>query len=215
MFYLTLARLKKKKLLFLVPFLVMGVLVPALIMLIIYQNGGDIWLARTDIFRQLHVWIPMFAVWWTILVFQDFFEHEGNEILYLYHSPVQLLRDQCLVLVWYIMTIGFFWLLFYRFAGFGEIVLIQLVLESLFIGNFSYFLCFFLQNSGGTFLIVLAYCIYLNLFDSLNLFRFMSVFPEDVVVAQTDVRRMYMSAVLAVLFLMGGFVSSQLRHVYK
>lgn len=215
MFYLTLARLKKKKLLFLVPFLVMGVLVPALIMLIIYQNGGDVLLARTDIFRQLHVWIPMFAVWWTILVFQDFFEHEGNEILYLYHSPVQLLRDQCLVLVWYIMTIGFFWLLCYRLTGLGETVLIQLVLESLFIGNFSYFLCFFLQNSGGTYLIILAYCIYLNLFDSLKLFQFMSVFPEGYAETQQDARRMYMCAVLSVFFMIGGFVSSKLRHVYK
>lgn len=215
MVFLTIARLKKKKMLFLIPLLVLGIVLPVLIAIIIHQNAGDVQMAKAEIFRQLHVWVPMFATWWTILVFQDFFEHEGNEILYLYHSPLQFLKDQCLVQLWYVMVVCVFFCAIYRSVGLEGFVLLQLLMESLFIGSLTYFLCFLFQNSGGTLLIVIAYSIYLNLFDSLKMFQFMSVFPEKLMRTQEDVRRIYACIILSLFFVTGGFVCSKIRRVYK
>ena len=54
----------------------------------------------------------------------------------------------------------------------------QLSVETVFIASLTLFSSFLLQNTGGSLLIVIAYCVYLNHFDSLGIFQFMSVFPR-------------------------------------
>lgn len=215
MIYLTFVRLRKKKALAFVPFFVLYVFLPILSILFQYHYRDSQEEFLRVVTQQLHVWIPMFSSWWPILLLNDFFDSEGNELLYLYHSPLYFLGAQCLSVFLYSGAIVLFFCVFQMLVSFEIFVLAQLMIESLVISSLTYFLCFLLQNTGAGFLIVIVYCIYINLFDNLNLLSFMSIFPQESMVTQENIELLKGSGLAALIFMGGGFVCSLLRKGYK
>jgi hypothetical protein len=165
--------------------------------------------------QQMHLWIPLFSSWWIILLFHDFFDNEGNELLYLYHRPTYFLCNQCVFMLLYGSATTLFYLIFRIFIDVNLFVLLQIIVESYVISSFVYLLCFVLHNTGTGLLIVSAYCIYILLFDEFKYLSFLSIFPETNIANQDNISRIVISSVLIVMFLFIGFVFSKLRHVYK
>lgn len=215
MIYLTFARLRKKGIKFLVPLLVLFVVLPVmgLVFRRHYADSPEQFLRV--IVTQLHVWVPVFSSWWSLVLFYDFFESEGNELLYLYHKPVFFLQVQYLAILLYAVGIFLFFPVFQIIAPIDSFVLPQLIAESFAISSLTYFLCFLLLNTGAAFLVPVAYSIYINLFDSLNLLSFLSIFPDNSSVTSENVKRIVHCCAAAVIFSFGGFVCSKYRRKYK
>lgn len=215
MIYLTFARLRKKGIKFLVPLLVLFVVLPVmgLVFRRHYADSPEQFLRV--IVTQLHVWVPVFSSWWSLVLFYDFFESEGNELLYLYHKPVFFLQVQYLAILLYAVGIFLFFPVFQIIAPIDSFALLQLIAESFAISSLTYFLCFLLLNTGAAFLVPVAYSIYINLFDSLNLLSFLSIFPENSFMTSENVKLIVHCCVAAVIFSLGGFVCSKYRRKYK
>lgn len=215
MIYLTFARLRKKGIKFLVPLFVLFVVLPVmgLIFRRHYADSPEQFLRV--IVTQLHVWVPVFSSWWSLVLFHDFFESEGNELLYLYHKPVFFLQVQYLAILLYAVGIFLFFLVFQIIAPIDSFALPQLIAESFAISSLTYFLCFLLLNTGAAFLVPVAYSIYINLFDSLNLLSFLSIFPENSFMTSENVKLIVYCCAAAVIFSFGGFVCSKYRRKYK
>lgn len=64
-------QMTKSKIRFIVPVVVLLFLMPAIVWTIVSSgNSSDV--RQADIIRQLHVWIPLFSGWWTIVFTTDF-----------------------------------------------------------------------------------------------------------------------------------------------
>lgn len=208
-------RLIKRKIMFLVPLFMMGVVLP-LISVFFYRQNADLYETFvSDVVLQMHVWIPMLSAWWVILLFNDFFENEGNELLYIYFRPGQLLAEHILVTLLYGVCVVIFCVVFRMFVLFEIFVMVQLLAESFAISSAVYFLCFAIQKTGVGLLMAMAYCVYLNLFDYLKLLRFLSVFPESRVADEKNVELVKSCMIISVLFLVLGFLLSKFRRTFK
>lgn len=56
-------------------------------------------------------------------------------------------------------------------------ILGRLAAETLCEAALTYFFAFLLLNTRGCLLVSIGYCVYINMFDTLHLFGFMSIFP--------------------------------------
>lgn len=213
--YLTLQRLRKKKAAAMLPLAVLYLLLPGIILMFNFHYREEPEVFQRIVLQQLHVWIPLFSVWWILLLFHDFVDCEGNELLYLYHKPLYFLKSLCLSSVLYSVAVTLFFVVFQRFVPVGFFVLLQLVVEIFVISSLAYFLCFLLQNTGACFLLITAYSFYIILFDQLRILRFMSIFPENAAAGADNIRLIQMSLPAAMLFLAAGFICSRFRRILK
>lgn len=210
---LALKRLIKKKIMFFLPLIMMGVVLPLLSVFFYRHDAGDYEEFISNITLQMHVWIPMFSAWWVILLFNDFFEGEGNELLYIYFRPRQLFAEHIFFVILYVASIVVIFSLFRIFFDLEIFVLFQLMAESLVISSATYFLCFAFQKTGVGLLMAMVYCIYLNLFDNLKLLKFLSVFPESSVADAENMELIKISVIFSLLFLCFGFLLSKFRRI--
>lgn len=207
--------LKKSKLFFFVPLFILGVVLPFMCVFFYNHYNKDMQLFMQNIIIQLHLFIPLLSSWWTILILKDFYESDGNELLYLYYRPRHLLVVHCMSVVMYIGMIIVFFFIFQIFTNATIFFMYQLIVESLVVSSLVYFLCMALQNTGTGLLIVLSYCVYINLFDSLRVLTFMSIFPMNGEASSENIRLIEISLMITVVLLGGGYVFSKIRHVYK
>lgn len=197
------------------PLAVLYLLLPGIILMFNFHYREEPEVFQRIVLQQLHVWIPLFSVWWILLLFHDFVDCEGNELLYLYHNPLYFLKSLCLSSVLYSVAVTLFFVVFQRFVPVGFFVLLQLVVEIFVISSLAYFLCFLLQNTGACFLLITAYSFYIILFDQLRILRFMSIFPENAAAGADNIRLIQMSLPAAMLFLAAGFICSRFRRILK
>lgn len=197
------------------PLAVLYLLLPGIILMFNFHYREEPEVFQRIVLQQLHVWIPLFSVWWILLLFHDFVDCEGNELLYLYHKPLYFLKSLCLSSVLYSVAVTLFFVVFQRFVPVGFFVLLQLVVEIFVISSLAYFLCFLLQNTGACFLLITAYSFYIILFDQLRILRFMSIFPENAAAGADNIRLIQMSLSAAMLFLAAGFICSRFRRILK
>lgn len=215
MLRLTFARLQKKKVMALVPLVVSFVLLPVMGLFFCRQNEGDMEEAVREFTLQMHVWIPLFSAWWGLILFQDFFESGGNELLYLYHHPTYFLKIQCVAVLLYSFCIIACFLICRQFMPLEWFLVVQLTTEAFFAAALAYFLYFAFLNTGAGLLIVAAYCIYINLFDTLGMLNFISVFPKYSNNTTENVRLIGCSYLSALIFLVLGFLCSEFHKEYK
>lgn len=219
MLRLTLARLQKKKVMALIPLFVSFVLLPLMGLFFCYRYEGDTQGAVREFTLQMHVWIPLFSAWWGLVLFQDFFESGGNELLYLYHHPPYFLKIQCAAVLLYSFCIAACFLICRQicrqFIPLEWFLVVQLLAESFFAAALAYFLYFAFLNTGAGLLIVAAYCIYLNLFDTLGMLDFISVFPKYSDITAENVRLIECSCLSALIFLVLGFLCSKFHKDYN
>lgn len=212
---LALKRLIKKKIMFFLPLFVLGVVLPLLSVFFYRHYSGDYEEFISNITLQMHVWIPMCSVWWVILLFNDFFEDEGNELLYIYFRPKQLFAEHISIVILYVASIVVFFGLFRIFVPLEIFVSFQLIAESFVISSATYFLCFAFQKTGTGLLMAMVYCIYLNLFDTLKLLKFLSVFPESSAADVENIELIKVSVIISFLFLFSGFLLSKFHKTFK
>ncbi len=172
------ARIRKRKTMIVIPIFIIGIFVPIMSYYFSVQYVKEPERIVEEVIALLHTCIPMAGCWWIILLYQDFFEWEGNELLYYYHSLRQLIKEYIFVVAVYIGISGFIIFCIQQTIDFPFYLIGQLSAEIMFIASLTLFSSFLSQNTGGSLLIVLAYCVYLNHFDSLGIFQFMSVFPQ-------------------------------------
>lgn len=210
-----LVQMTKNKIRFIVPFVVLLVLIPAMIGTIVSSSGnsGDVKLA--DIIRQLHVWIPLFSGWWTIVFTADFFSSDGNELMYLFHRQIYVFWGQMAALIFYLLLVFGGFCLYGVICPIEEVVLWQLLLESAMVCSLTFFICFLLQNTGAALMVSVLYCVYLNLFDSLNMFGFLSVFPREMQSVAWEPGIAVKAMVGTIVFLLVGTLLFQVRRVYR
>ena len=215
MFELFFLRLTKRKRMFSVPLVIIYFVLPIL-SFFIYKQKSDIYEEFVSaVVLQMHVWIPMLSSWWVILMFHSFFENEGNEVLYIHVRPLQFLLDYLGVFFLYSFFIVVFSLVFRFFVPYEIFVIGQLLAESLFISSAVFFMCFAVQKTGVGLLMAIAYCVYLNLFDYLKLFKFLSVFPESRGMDAPNLRLIKICIVGSMLCILMGTVLSKFRRAYK
>lgn len=215
MVYLTLQRLRKKKAAALLPLAVLYLFLPAMTALFYFHYKEEQEIFLRVVMQQLHVWIPLFSSWWIILLFHDFVDCEGNELLYLYHKPSYFLKVLSLSFLLYSGAVSLFFVVFRIYVPGERFVLLQLVTEIFVISSLAYFFCFLLQNTGSGFLMIAAYCIYIILFDHLRILSFMSIFPESGTASPENITLMGKSFLAAVLFLAAGLICSRFRRILK
>jgi len=85
---LTLQRLRKKKAAAMLPLVVLYLFLPGIILLFHFHYREEPEVFQRIVLQQLHVWIPLFSGWWILLLFHDFVDCEGNELLYLYPQAI-------------------------------------------------------------------------------------------------------------------------------
>ncbi len=61
----------------------------------------------------------------------------------------------------------------------------------------------------------MTYCIYLNLFDTLKLLKFLSVFPENSVADTENMELIKISVIISFLFFFSGFLLSKFHKTFK
>lgn len=215
MILLTFARLRKNKVMVLVPLLICCVALPAMGLFFRQQSENSMEEAVRALAIQLHVWIPVFSTWWGIALFHDFFESGGNELLYLYHRPAWFLKIQCVAMLAYSLCILACFIICRQILPLAWFLFIQLAAEAFFAAAFAWFLSFALLNTGVGLLTVAAYGIYINLFDTLGLMDFMSIFPKDSLMTRENVRLAVCSVLWSLFFLALGFFCSKFRREYK
>lgn len=208
-------QMTKSKIRFIVPIVVLLVLLPVIIGTIVTSSGNSGDVKQAEIIRQLHVWIPLFSGWWTIVFTTDFFSSDGNELMYLFHKQFYVFGGQMAVLIIYLLLVSGGYCLYGAVCPMEEVVLWQLLLESAMVCSLTFFTCFLLQNTGAALMISVLYCLYLNLFDSLNMFGFLSVFPQEMQFAAWDPGIAAKAIVGTVVFLAGGTLLFRVRRVYK
>ncbi len=193
-------KMTKNKIMFWVPVIELVVILPMLIYIMSRnEHRGELELAN-EIIRQLHVWIPLGAGWWSIVFANDFFSSDGNELLYLFHKTLHIVMGQGVSFFLYVICIIMAFPLYRMIFSMDWIVMWQVIMESLMIAGFTFFLSFFLQNTGAALLIIITYCIYLNLFDKLHMFDIISVFPTDCVFPAWESGLVIKTFVIAAVF---------------
>lgn len=207
-------QMTKSKIRFIVPVVVLLFLMPAIVWTIVSSgNSSDV--RQADIIRQLHVWIPLFSGWWTIIFTTDFFSSDGNELMYLFHRQIYVFAGQLAAMAGYLLLVAGGFCLYGAICPMEEVVLWQLLFESAMVGSLTFFTCFLLQNTGAALMVSVLYCIYLNLFDPLNMFGFLSVFPREMQSAAWDPVLAVKAVAGTIVFLAGGTLLFQVRRVYK
>lgn len=179
--YFMLSRFKRCKGFVLLPIAVIGVVIPLMCRhyLVYYTGLGEPYQAVSKTIALLHTCVPMMIAWWIVLLFRDFFNSEGNELLYYFYSQWELFKEYLILVCVYGVIAVLVFLVVSRIVDIPFFVLGQLECETLCIAALSYFCAFLLLNTGGSLLVSIGYCVWLNLFDTLNLFGFMSVFPRE------------------------------------
>lgn len=215
MMSLTLQRLCKRKWVAVLPLFVLYALLPGITIMFFYHYQDDYDKFLQVVIPQLHVWIPMMGAWWIIVLFHDFVDCEGNELLYLFHGTDYFLKTVVLVVVMYSMF-GAPLCLFYEIKyETGMFLLLQLFLETVAIISFAFFLCFLLQNTGACFLIIVAYCLYMLLFDTTGILEFLSIFSKDANISTSNIIRLRNTGIVTGVFFCSGLVCSRIRCSYK
>lgn len=215
MIELTLQCLYKKKAIALFPILILYVLLPVLIKMFFYhfQDEYDRFLLLVT--QQFHVWIPITGVWWIIVLFHDFVDCEGNELLYRLHGTKYFFCVAGFVIILHSIISAPLCIFCISKYEIGFFLMIQLFLETVTILSLAYFLCFFLQNTGACFLIIVAYCLYMVLFDTAGILDFISIFPCDNYGNEEEIIRLKNMGIATGIFLFLGTICSRIRRVYK
>lgn len=207
--------IKKRKALILIPVFIIVVFIPLMCRhyTLRYADDPDEMLKNT--LTLLHTCIPMLISWWIILLYQDFFSWEGNELLYYYYPQPKLLSLYGAALFAYgLMEAGVFAAV-RHIIDLPLFVLGQLAAETLFVAALTYFFAFLLLNTGGSLLVSIGYCVYLNMFDTLNLFGFMSIFPRPEQFLIWDGARVKHTLIIAVILDIAGMICMKYRRKYK
>ena len=145
------ARLRKRKAMIVIPIFIIGILVPIMCFYfsVLYVEEPE--RIVEEVIALLHTCIPMTGCWWIILLYQDFFEWEGNELLYYYHSWRQLIKEYIFVVAVYVGVSGFIVFCIQQTIEFPLFVIGQLSVETVFIASLTLFSSFLLQNTGGVY----------------------------------------------------------------
>ena len=213
MFGLMAARIRNKKWLCLVPVFILGALLPLSIAVILSDDAGedDILL---KIAAQIHIWLPVCGAWWAVLLFHDFFEAEGNELLYLYHKKSQFIFEQTIFACLQMAVTAAVFGIVRHFFELPLFLAVQLLAEVAVISFLMFFLCFVFLNAGIGFTICAVYCLYINLFDPLRIMSFLSIFPEDSGASRQNVQLVVVNFVLAGVLAAAGTALSRVRYSY-
>ena len=210
---LYLIQMSKNKFRFLVPFVVLFALVPALIEWI--MASGNTGYQMSDMLRQFHVWIPLFATWWILLYNNDFFSSDGNELMYLIYKPGQIVLCQLFNLVLYLLFASLAFVIIRFIYPFSNLLLCQLLVEAAMMGSMAFFCCYLFQNTGAALLVAVFYDIYLNLFDELSFFQGISIFPQQMLAVEWEWSQMVKAVLGMLVFFVTGAVLVKKRRVYK
>lgn len=208
-------QMTKSKVRSVVPIIVLFVFLPVLIGTIASTSSEPGDMQTVDMIRQLHVWIPLFSGWWTIVFAHDFFSVDGNELMYLYHRTTHILAGQIVGMLIYLFLVCVSFTLYDAIYPMEQEILYQLLLESMMVCNLTFFTCFLFQNTGAALMIIVVYCIYLNLFDALGMFRFLSVFPQKTLFTKWDNGMPGKALAGALVFCASGTALSKIRRVYR
>lgn len=169
---------RKRKMMFLIPVLVLGVFVPLLLRhyTVIYAGYEDqlMWYALT----LLHTCVPMLVSWWIVLLYQDFFGWDGNELLYYYYPCSMLAKQYVAAVIVYVVLESAAFCGYRLIVPAADLVLAQLVSETLCMAAFTCLCAFLLQNTGASLLVSICYCVYINMIDRSGYFDFISIFPH-------------------------------------
>ena len=133
MFSLLWARLRKRKAMIVIPIFIIGILVPIMCFYFWVRYVEEPERIVEEVIALLHTCIPMAGCWWIILLYQDFFEWEGNELLYYYHSWRQLIKEYIFVVAVYVGVSGFIVFCIQQTIEFPFFVIVQLSAETVFI----------------------------------------------------------------------------------
>ena len=147
MFSLLWARLRKRKAMIVIPIFIIGILVPIMCFYFLVRYVEEPERIVEEVIALLHTCIPMAGCWWIILLYQDFFEWEGNELLYYYHSWRQLIKEYIFVVAVYVGVSGFIVFCIQQTIEFPFFVIVQLSAETVFIASLTLFFSFLLQNT--------------------------------------------------------------------
>lgn len=163
-------QLKGLRFLFYVPFFLIYMVIPILCIQSYFAVGISDSLYQTIItFTQML--IPVMSVWWLILVFREYIESEGNEILFLYAKRIKL-ADAGILFCFFIITILPFYItccfIFQNFI----FEFIKIVMVCTFYFGFSYLLIFLSASIAITWMIVFIYTVANTIF-----YKDQAIFP--------------------------------------
>ena len=209
---LYLIQMTKNKLRFVVPFVALFVLIPALAALILSGPESDIKMA--DCIRQLHVWIPLFSTWWILIYAGDFFSHDGNELMYLIWKPHQIIVCVAAGVAVYMTTAVLSFAVLQSIQPFAALLLWQILAETWMMASLAFFCCFLFQSTGAALMAAVLYDIYINLFDGLHMFSAISIFPQQTLTAEADPPRMAAALIVGIVLFVGGAVCVKVRKIY-
>lgn len=209
---LYLIQMTKNKLRFVVPFVALFVLIPALAALILSEPESDIKMA--DCIRQLHVWIPLFSTWWILIYAGDFFSHDGNELMYLIWKPHQIIVCVAAGVAVYMTAAVLSFAVLQSIQPFAVLLLWQILAEIWMMASLAFFCCFLFQSTGAALMVAVLYDIYLNLFDGLHMFSAISIFPQQTLTVEADPPRMAAALIAGIVLFVGGAVCVKDRKIY-
>lgn len=212
---LLLTNIRKRKRLVLLPVLGSGIFVPLMCWYycVHFTDTPDEIIKNTLIL--MHTCIPMLVTWWIILLYHDFFSWEGNELLYYYHSQRALVKQYVIVLLVYGLMETAVFAVVQSMVDMPYFILGQLLAETMCVAAMVYFFAFLLLNTGGCLLVSIGYCVYINMFDTLNLFGFMSIFPRPEEFLVWNGGRVRNTLVAAAVLHAVGLVCMKFRRRYK
>lgn len=177
MIHFIIISVRKRKMMFLIPVLVLGIFVPLLLRhyTVMYAGYEEqiMWYALV----LLHTCLPMLVSWWIVLLYQDFFGWDGNELLYYYYPCSMLVKQYAAAVIVYVILESAVFCGYRLIVPAPDFVLAQLVSETLCVASFTCLCAFLMQNTGASMLVSIGYCVYLNMIDRSGYFNFISVFP--------------------------------------
>lgn len=157
------------------------------------------------ILPQFHLFLPLFAGWWIVMILSEMTNEEGNELLYLYLSPNCIRQCRFVAISGYLFPALIYFCIVHDRWGLHWFLFLQLTVEIFFVCGIIYCITAITNNTGAAMLVTAVYCIFVNKLDIFEILGPVSVFPKEQAANQGNIILLSVTLAVALLFELTGF----------
>ena len=162
---------------YMIPLLVLYIFIPILNVGMVNMSGS-VGNAYSLVFRETEKYLPIMSVWWTIFIFREYIEGDGNEILYCIGQMGKIKAPKIIfIFIWYIIHVGILFLVYSIFWDNILLEYIKTVIQCFFFSSVMYMLIYTLKSTTISFMILLIYELF-AIFINTDIVNYISIYEN-------------------------------------
>lgn len=215
MIRLYIRQMTRNKIVFLIPIIVLFIILPLILKGIIVIDSDSENMILPHMLQTYHTLVPIFSCWWGILFVNDYFNDNGNEMIYLVNKLPSLIFVYFSGILCYSVLLAIATCIYRSVIYDVSFDLIyQLIVESFAMYSIVFFISFLIRNTAMGIMFSLIYCVYINIFDIQKMFASVSIFPKDILLP-IDWNLELKNFVVAIIFFILGLFLYKYNREYK